>query len=309
MGHSGERTATDADLPAIAELFAAWQLRVDGRITTPAEDFVSFAWNDEAFDEATGSRIFEDGDGRPVAFGMLFYPPVGEESPQALVVTSPGGAAHRHELLAWGESRTRELGKRRLQTSTPRSDLEAATVARDRGYRTVRAAFVMEIDLADAQPPKEEPPAAAEIRAARLSDAEGLYEMHQLAFREHWGFVPESFDAWSRRLRPPNDLDLFFVAIAGDRPVAMCSVVVEGDLANVAEVATHPMFRRRGLASALMRKAFKAAAAHACARATLMVDTTNETGAVGVYERAGMTQVSVLDVYEISFDVRQPLSS
>ena len=33
-----------------------------------------------------------------------------------------------------------------------------------------------------------------------------------------------------------------------------------------------------------------------------MVDTTNETGAVAVYERTGMTQVSVLDVYELAFE-------
>ena len=104
MGHSGERTATEADLPAFAELFAAWQLRVDGRISTPAEDFVSFTWNDESFDEATGSRVFEDADGHPLAFGMLFYPPTGDESPQALVVTAPegaalGGFAQRHDPL------------------------------------------------------------------------------------------------------------------------------------------------------------------------------------------------------------------
>ena len=118
-------------------------------------------------------------------------------------------------------------------------------MAHDRGYRTVRAAFVMGIDLADAGATAAQPDATPEIRTARPSDAEGLYAMHQLAFEDQWGFVPESFDAWSRRLRPPNDLDLFFVAIVDNRPVAMCSVVIEGDLANVAEVATHPAFRRK----------------------------------------------------------------
>ena len=47
-------------------------------------------------------------------------------------------------------------------------------------------------------------------------------------------------------------------------------------------------WRRRGLGTALLRHSFRELRARGCERARLMVDGENLTGAVQLYERAGM---------------------
>ena len=54
-------------------------------------------------------------------------------------------------------------------------------------------------------------------------------------------------------------------------------------------------FRRRGLGDALLRRGFRALYDHGRQRIGLGVDAENPTGALGLYERAGMTKIRQTD--------------
>ena len=56
-------------------------------------------------------------------------------------------------------------------------------------------------------------------------------------------------------------------------------------------------WRRRGLGTALLRHSFRELRARGCERARLMVDGENLTGAVQLYERAGMRILWRADVW------------
>ena len=298
MTHPQARPARRSDIPAFAELFAGMQMRTAGKIVMPPEEFFTFWWTDEAFSASDSSWVIVSDEGSIDGVTMVQLPEARAEPANALVVTRAGREPVQGELLASSEERARVDGRSRVQTGAPRADASQTALIEARGYRVVRSAFMMEIDLGGPLPAAA-PPDGIAIRAARPDDARELYELHQGAFRHEWGFIPESFEAWRRRLEPPNDLDLVLLAVVDDAIASMCSAVVDGDLAFIAEVATSEEHRGRGLASTLLRRAFSEVAGRGCTRATLAVDTVNPTGAVGVYERAGMHQLMVLDMYEL----------
>ena len=63
-------------------------------------------------------------------------------------------------------------------------------------------------------------------------------------------------------------------------------------------LAVRKPWRSRGLGLALLRQSFADFAARGANRVGLVVDAENTTGAVRLYERAGMRPVRRLDVYE-----------
>jgi mycothiol synthase len=171
------------------------------------------------------------------------------------------------------------------------------------GYRPIRHAFRMEIALSG--PP--EPPAWPEgfsVRSFRPGeDDEAVYEAHQDSFADHWGFMRDPYEEWRHWMfREPFDADLWFLAEA-DRElvgVCLCRASEGGDegLGWVAALGVRPPWRRRGLALALLRHAFVVFHERGNDRVGLGVDGENTTGAVRLYERAGMHVVRRSDTYE-----------
>ncbi|MEV6718176.1 GNAT family N-acetyltransferase [Lentzea sp. NPDC051208] len=58
---------------------------------------------------------------------------------------------------------------------------------------------------------------------------------------------------------------------------------------SLAAIVTLPGYRNRGVASALLGRALRAASEQGYDRALLSVDSENSTGAFGIFERAGFT--------------------
>ena len=76
---------------------------------------------------------------------------------------------------------------------------------------------------------------------------------------------------------------LHLVGVQDGRVVATCRVLSDGDTALLGRMAVAPDARRRGLASRLLA----AAEAHAGASGARRVALSAQTGALGLYERAG----------------------
>jgi ribosomal protein S18 acetylase RimI-like enzyme len=160
------------------------------------------------------------------------------------------------------------------------------------GYRITRHSYRMEIDL-NGDAPEPEWPDGFTVRTARPGEEERIYDAHMGSFADTWMFEREPFEIWSHWFLKDTAFDptLWFLAEAGDE-LAGISLTRESEnepgLGWVRILGVLPQFRQRGLAQALLRHTFGEYASRGVKRVGLGVDAQNPTGAVRVYERAGM---------------------
>jgi mycothiol synthase len=183
-------------------------------------------------------------------------------------------------------------------------DGETRGVLQERGYRLIRHSLEMQIDFAEPPVPPEWPPGVAVRRYAGEDDLQAVYECHQQSFADHWEFRPQPLEVWRTFTvgRPDFDPGLWWLAEA-DGELAGTSLGQwhsSGDptFGWVGVLAVRQPWRGRGLGLALLRQSFTDFAARGATRVGLGVDAENTTGAVRLYERAGMRPVRRLDVYE-----------
>ena len=100
-------------------------------------------------------------------------------------------------------------------------------------------------------------------------------------------------DAWPRKyfLELYRDCrDVFVVAKVGGRIAGYAVACVEKRNAEIASLAVHPDYRRRGVADALMRHTLRELGAAGVGRVELMVRTGNTAGAQ-LYRSLGFRRV------------------
>jgi mycothiol synthase len=160
------------------------------------------------------------------------------------------------------------------------------------GYRVIRHGYRMEISLEGGAPGPQWPEEVT-VRTMRAGEEKRVYDAHMTSFAGTWMFEPESFDVWSHWFvqDPAFDSSLWFLAEAGEE---LAGIVIARESENepglvwVRILGVVPRFRNRGLGQALLRHTFGECAARGLQRVGLGVDAENPTGAVRVYERAGM---------------------
>lgn len=183
-------------------------------------------------------------------------------------------------------------------------DIGRARVLADRGYTTIRAAYRMVIELEGRTFASSLPPGAAIRTAHGEADDELLHTLVERSFADHWGFVPQPFDEWRHWLRNAGEPDptLWFVADVDGEPagVALCRPTMHGNADGgwVSSLGVLPAARRRGLGTSLLTRAFAEFQRRGRVRVGLGVDAENTTGAVGLYERAGMRVFRRWDTWE-----------
>jgi mycothiol synthase len=164
----------------------------------------------------------------------------------------------------------------------------------ERGYELVRYFHALDINMSES-PPEALCPPGIDVRTIDPgSDDRALYEAEMDAFKDHWGFVRHSFELWKHEVIGSDRFDptLFFVAedqgeIAGS---ALCQVgnADDPEAGHVASLSVRRPWRRRGIALALLRHSFEELFRRGYRRVTTGVDSANPTGAVQLYERAGV---------------------
>lgn len=164
-----------------------------------------------------------------------------------------------------------------------------ALLARD-GYAPVRHFWRMEARLA---PPLPAPiwPDGITVRAWESEDDDwAMYQAAEDAFRDHWAHEPTPFAVW-RRKSEPFDPGLWLAAWAGDEIAGVLIGQAHPELGWVEHLGVRRAWRQRGLGLALLHQGFAAFAARGWTRVGLDVDTQSATGALRLYERAGMYSV------------------
>jgi ribosomal protein S18 acetylase RimI-like enzyme len=112
--------------------------------------------------------------------------------------------------------------------------------------------------------------------------------------------VLASYDAWAAAMLTPLrfDPELYLLAEQDGRLVGVCLTEARDAVGFVRQIAVGRADRGRGVAAALLIEAFRRHAAHGFTATVLGVDTTNTTGALRLYESAGMRVIEQLTRWE-----------
>jgi mycothiol synthase len=172
------------------------------------------------------------------------------------------------------------------------------------GWRPIRYSFQMRIELDGSDTADPRWPDGLEPRNVREGEVERVYEAHMDSFADHWDFRRQSFDEWSRYFTDSHRFDptLWWLVDDGDElaAISLNSWHPSGDrqFGWVNVLGVRAAWRRRGLATALLRHSFRDFRQRGATRVGLGVDGENTTGAVRLYETVGMRQVRRNDTYE-----------
>lgn len=168
------------------------------------------------------------------------------------------------------------------------------------GFRPARWYFDMRRDLREPLAPMPDLGDLA-VRPYDPGLAEQVRLAHNEAFADHWGSEPQTAEVWGRAFvgDPFFRGDLSFVVLAGDEIAGYTvNYVAEPDWEAtgiregwVGQLGVRRPWRKRGLATALLLRSMRAFAEAGLDAAILSVDTSNPTGAVGIYERVGFRPI------------------
>jgi mycothiol synthase len=292
------RAPTLDDLPELVAFFADLHERFGGHALTEGQlrdNISNSTWKPK---ENLRVALAE---GRIVGWVGL-WSPMGETGRAYLAVRGARDLEVYRRLLDWGESRSvkAEGGPVRVRLSAESDDEVLGAELRRRGYELVRYFFEMRIDL-DGEPAEPVWPDGITVRTFTPGDARTVYEADIEAFEDHWDAFSGEFDEWREYFVESSEFDpeLWWLAEAGAELAgfAMCANEGGRGVGVVNVLGVRPTWRRRGLGTALLLHAFREFQGRGRKQVRLNVDGENTTGAVRLYERAGMHVVRQSDQY------------
>ena len=297
------RPASLDDLDGVAEMLLADDLADTGQSDFDA-DFLRDQWSSPGLDLSVDAWVVTDP--RSTIVGHANVAPEGDGKLKSWGLVHPDhrGRGLGSVLLDRIERRAAERiepGSGSVFTAVTDVDAAGAALVGSRGFERVRSFRHLQLDLNGPSRESGEPPPGIEIRG--IQPERDLARVHAIfveAFREEWGYRVIPFEEWSSLEVETTSYDpsLWLLATDGDEAVGALSGVVWGDRGWVGELGVRKPWRGRGIASALLRRAFATFGARELTRVMLNVDAANPTGAVRLYERLGMRTVRGWDVYE-----------
>lgn len=282
-----ERPATTADLPGVTELWVRFEAATRGFVETE-ESSVRTDWEAANFDLARDSLLLVDGE-RVVGYAVT------DDDGDADSVADPdrAGEGLEERLLGWLERQADARGTP-LHHYWDAGDAAADTRFRKRGWQPGRTYWRMRVDL-DAQTPEPMWPSGVTVRSlAPERDGPAAHALVRTAFADIGdGSGQRTFEQWSALMLAPDRFDPELSLVAEDEgelvTVSMGEVLPESGF--VRQLAVPRAHRGRGLALAMLHETFRRAARKGLPAVVLGVDAANATGAVKLYERAGMRVV------------------
>ena len=281
------RAARMDEVEATAELLNEHSRQLHGVADQPASELRQY-WESPDVDFERDVLVAEGSDG-----SLVGYADLGVQGGHVWLDVRGREPEPLRALLIEIEARAAEKKPGAgLMGYTAESDQVVRDLYEQAGYRVTRHSYRMEVSLAGGAPEPEWPEGFS-VRSFSAGEEERVYEAHMSSFADTWMFEREPFELWSHWFLkdPAFDPSLWFLIDAGDELAGIALTRVsesEPDLGWVRILGVMPAFRQRGLGQALLRHTFVEHASRGLERVGLGVDAQNPTGAVRVYERAGM---------------------
>ena len=275
-----ERPATRDDLRAVVDLFCAYDVAFRGGVDTDDTD-VTDDWDAPGFDYAASTLVLED-DGRLVGYAIAV-----EE--YADVMTPADRTELLPRLLTWVEQQPGPL-----EHYVPDPDRARNELLEARGWRPVRRFWRMRRELDAPTPEPVWPPGVTVRPYDRPRDDAAVHALITTSFREIGGQHERTLSEWTGYLLDSErfDAELYLVAESDGQLVgAALGQAIGHDYGFVRQLAVDPSHRGQGLGLALLHECFRRHAARGLPATVLGVDAGNRTGALALYEKAGMRVV------------------
>jgi len=252
-------------------------------VLTPEGDVAGFA---QAHASADRSRIDSEGYTHPAHYGRG----VG-----TALLALIEGRARADASGSTGEERPVLYNYVNAENARARSLLERAGFAPARHFWQMRR----RLDPAVPPPPAEWPDGVRVVACRDRADQERLYVALDEAFRDHWGYHPQSFEEWfAPHATSHGDPALWFMALDSDEVAGIAVLGHQLGGGWVKSLGVRRPWRKRGVGAALLAHAFATFWERGTYSVGLGVDAESPIGATRLYERAGMEAVPSLASYQ-----------
>ncbi len=306
-GHTARPMRPD-DVAVLAELLEAAEVLDDTGEHESPEDLAAW-WVNELVDLDRDTRVVLDRDDRVVGYAATIAPPTFRDAYavylEGRVHPDSRGRGIGRGLLAWQLDRGTELHAERhpealgrLTARVPTTMPALESLLRRAGLRQTRWYADMERSLTDLPPVR--PVDGVELVPFGWDRDDEVRRAHNAAFTEHHGSSERDAASWQVMFtgQPSFRPDLSVLAVQDGAVVGYALAYVSEAAVEVTgvretwfgQIGVLPAVRGRGLATAVITAALRAAAAADCGTAGLEVDTENVTGAFGLYEALGFTR-------------------
>jgi mycothiol synthase len=313
------------DLPAVLALLDRDAERWTGEPYFPAADY-ALEWQEPGFDLDLDTVLLLDGARRAAGLAEVHAAaPFTRAVCWVRVDPDHEGRGLGSHLTQWAVRRAAERaengppGERALAIcETVSANRAAAALLAAHGFAPLRTFIRMRIALDEPPPPPAWPEGIAVRTMAPGADDLPLYLAIQDAFADHWDHVAappeEGLAEWRHALlaSPAFDPSLVFLATAGDEPGEIAGFAVctpperPGGAGFVLSLGVRRLWRRRGLARALLLHAFGVLHERGVCAAALNVDADSLTGATRLYESVGMAVHFRNDLYALELRADGP---
>lgn len=301
--------------PALA-LFNRWSHSVIGRDEINDAGAIHNEWASPGFDPAEDIRLVFSPNGQ-----MAGYIEVWTTVKPAVHPWVWGRVDPDYEdlgigtwLVHWAEQRAlRELPNLPAElrfaprVGTLREAQKPKRLFDDMGYQHIRCSHHMLIEM-DALVPEPVFPEGITLRSYNAeTDAAAVYRAVEDSFRDHFGFVEQPLEEGLKRFRhfwedESSDPTLMFLAVDGQEiaGINLCRphAFDDPEMGWVGTLGVRRPWRKRGLGLALLRHSFNEFYRRGKRKVGLGVDAQNLTGALRLYESAGMHVHQTYDLYE-----------
>lgn len=305
------------DYKIACDLLNAHSQHMNGCNDLNDPELLRLDWQNDGFNPETDMRMVFAPDHSLAAFAECWLnqePPV---HPWIFVRVHPhhwgkGIASH---LLTWAEDHARlalEKCDPELRVA-PRSGTEAHNANGNAlltrlGWKHSRSFYRMATDL-DSVPEVPSFPEGITVRPYNPeTETEEVYRTFVDTFKDHFGFMEQPFEKGLVGFKhneieePGYDPGFWFVAMDGNEMAGICLCRREdeedAEAGWVDKLGVRRAWRKHGLGYALLKHAFAAFHADGKKRAGLGVDANSLTGALRLYERAGMRVQRQFNQYE-----------
>lgn len=309
------RPATMDDIPACVEMYNIWSEDALGHKEVSEEE-VRNEWKSSDFDPEVNAHLAFTESGMLVGYAEAWTHGEAPVRPWIWVRVHPDyhNLGLGTYLTQWAENLASSVleklpeGLRVCFEVGVDGRVEAAKeLFENMGYAAYRSYYQMRIDM-DSPPPTPSWPDDLVLKPFDPErDLEAVYLADIDCFKDHHGYVEESFEIGFPRFRhhfietENYDPSLWFIAWDGDEiaGINICRPYSSEDetMGWVSTLGVRRPWRKRGLGLALLHHSFGEYYRRGIMKVGLGVDASSLTGALNLYKKAGMSIFSQFDKY------------
>lgn len=300
------RTPHPDDLALVAGLYRDYEIARTGSVDTTAADMRSYLELPDVdrvetvlllIDDDAVASVYVQAEhlGKDVYVDIAVRPGALDQAVVAAAVDHAVAAAGRI-VAARGEPGWT------LRITCPVQDEQLGSAAAAHGLERVRQFYRMHIASDSPAIPPAAPPLPPGVEIVVRDDEEtrrAIWALDNEAFLDHWNFTPSPYEDWWEHFSSGDtrDPDGWWLLTVDGEPAGFCILDesrAELGQGYVSVLGVGRAYRGRGLATLLLQRAFVRHRDMGRTGTLLGVDAESLTGAVGVYERVGMSAVRVL---------------